>query len=157
MRRYPITPFGYQKMYDDLAKLKNNDRYRVITAIAEAKEQGDLSENAEYTAAKEEQSMIEARIADLEAKLAIAEVIDASDVKSDQVQFGATVTLMDVETNVMKKYKIVGDYESDITHGHVSIFSPIAQAMLGKKVNDEVEVQTPNGIRYYEVREIQYV
>jgi transcription elongation factor GreA len=157
MQRYPITPSGHQQMQDDLIKLKNHERPRIIVAIAEAKEQGDLSENAEYTAAKEEQGMIEARIADLEGKLALAEVIDVADIESDKVQFGATVTLIDIDAEKTKIYKIIGDYESDLTKGHVSIFSPIAQAILGKKVNDEVEVQAPGGTKYYEVKEIKYI
>ena len=157
MQRYPITPLGHQKMQDDLMKLKNHERPRIIAAIAEAKEHGDLSENAEYSAAKEEQGMIEGRIADLESKLALAEIIDPKDITSDKVQFGATVKLVDVETEQHKVYKIVGDYESDITLGHISIFSPIVQAILGKKAGDEVEVQTPGGVKYYEIEEIKYL
>ncbi len=157
MPKYPITPEGLQRMNEELIKLKTLDRPRIIEAIAEAKAQGDLSENAEYAAAKEEQGMIEAKISDLESKTASAEVIDPSEVNSDKVQFGATVTLLDVDTNSLKKYKIVGDFESDLSKGYISIFSPIANAMLGKKVGDEVESQTPRGLKYYEVNKIEYV
>jgi transcription elongation factor GreA len=157
MQKYPITPEGLDRMNEELTRLKTLDRPRIIEAIAEAKAQGDLSENAEYAAAKEEQGMIEAKIADLESKTASAEVIDPSEIKSDKVQFGATVTLIDVDTNSLKKYKIVGDFESDLSKGYISIFSPLANAMLGKKVRDEVESQTPRGLKYYEVNKIEYV
>jgi transcription elongation factor GreA len=157
MQKYPITPKGIEKMNDELIKLKNSDRPRIILAIAEAKEQGDLSENAEYTSAKEEQGMIEARISDLESKITLAEVIDPSEIQSDKVQFGATVYLVDIDTNETKKYRIVSDFESDLANGEISIFSPLANAMLGKKVGDEVESQTPRGIRYYEVKKIDYI
>ncbi len=156
MHKYPITSSGLQKMNDELNKLKHSDRPRIIQAIAEAKAQGDLSENAEYTAAKEEQGMIEAKISDLESKIALAEVIEPSEIKSDKIQFGATVTLSEADTAKIKKYKIVGDFESDINKGYISIFSPLAHAMLGKKIGDEVEVTTPKGIRYYEVNKIDY-
>ena len=157
MQKYPVTGEGIKRMNEELTKLKNNDRPRIIQAIAEAKEQGDLSENAEYTAAKEEQGMIEARISDLESKIALAEVIEPSEIVSDKVQFGATVTLVDIESEETKKYRIVGDFESDISKGDISIFSPLAHAMLGKKAGDEVESQTPRGIRYYEVQKINYI
>lgn len=157
MQKYPITPSGLQKMNEELSKLKHSDRPRIIQAIAEAKAQGDLSENAEYTAAKEEQGMIEAKITDLESKITLAEVIDPSEIKSDKIQFGATVRLTDSETDEIKEYRIVGDFESDVSKGCISIFSPLANAMLGKKVGDEVEVQTPRGTRYYEVEKIQYI
>ncbi len=157
MQKYPITPKGIERMNSELTVLKNSDRPRIIQAIAEAKEQGDLSENAEYTAAKEEQGMIEARISDLESKIALAEVIEPSEIQSDKVQFGATVHLVDIETNENKKYRIVSDFESDLAKGEISIFSPLANAMLGKKVGDEVESQTPRGIRYYEVKKIEYI
>ena len=157
MQKYPITPKGIERMNSELTVLKNSDRPRIIQAIAEAKEQGDLSENAEYTAAKEEQGMIEARISDLESKIALAEVIEPSEIQSDKVQFGATVHLVDIETTENKKYRIVSDFESDLAKGEISIFSPLANAMLGKKVGDEVESQTPRGIRYYEVKKIEYI
>ncbi len=157
MQKYPITPKGIERMNSELTVLKNSDRPRIIQAIAEAKEQGDLSENAEYTAAKEEQGMIEARISDLESKIALSEVIEPSEIQSDKVQFGATVHLVDVDTNENKKYRIVSDFESDLAKGEISIFSPLANAMLGRKVGDEVESQTPRGIRYYEVKKIEYI
>lgn len=157
MYKYPITPEGLKRMNDELTKLKNSDRPRIIQAIAVAKELGDLSENAEYTSAKEEQGMIEAKISDFESKISTAEVIDPSDVKSNKVQFGATVTLVDSITNSLKKYKIVGDFESDLSKGYISIFSPLANAMLGKQVGDEVESQTPKGLKFYAVNKIEYV
>jgi transcription elongation factor GreA len=138
MQKYPITPHGFEKMNEELTKLKTYDRPRIIEAIAEAKAQGDLSENAEYTAAKEEQGMIEAKISDLESKIGLAEVIEPRDINSDKIQFGATVTLIDSDNSEMKKYKIVGDYESDLSNGYISVFSPLAHAMLGKSVGDEV-------------------
>lgn len=157
MQKYPITSKGIEKMNAELLKLKNSDRPRIIQAIAEAKAQGDLSENAEYAAAKEEQGMIEARIADLESKIALAEIIEPSDILSDKVQFGATVTLIDSDTDEVKKYKIVGDFESDLSQGMISIFSPLANAMLGKRVSDEVESNTPKGVKFYEVTKIEYI
>lgn len=156
MQKYPITPQGLEKMSNELLKLKNSDRPRIILAIAEAKEQGDLSENAEYTAAKEEQGMIEAKIADLESKITLSEVINPADIKSNKVQFGATVTLIDIDTDELKQYYIVGDYESDLTKSKISIFSPLAHAMLGRQIGDEVESQTPRGLRHYEVKDIEY-
>jgi transcription elongation factor GreA len=157
MQKYPITPAGIQRMNEELTRLKNFDRPRIIQAIAEAKEQGDLSENAEYTAAKEEQGMIEARIVDLESKIASADVIDPKDVQSDKVQFGATVILIDTDIDSIKQYKIVGDFESNLAESLISVFSPLAHAMLGKQVGDEVEVQTPRGLKYYQVKEIKYI
>lgn len=157
MQKYPITPEGIQRMNEELNKLKNCERPRIIQAIAEAKEQGDLSENAEYTAAKEEQGMIEARIVDLESKIAIADVIEPKEVQSDKVQFGATVILVDTDIECVKQYKIVGDFESNLAEGLISVFSPLAHAMLGKKVGDEIEVQTPRGLKYYQVKEIKYI
>ena len=156
MQKYPITPQGLEKMSNELLKLKNSDRPRIILAIAEAKEQGDLSENAEYTAAKEEQGMIEAKIADLESKITLSEVINPADIKSNKVQFGATVTLIDIDTDELKQYYIVGDYESDLTKSKISIFSPLAHAMLGRQIGDEVESQTPRGLRHYEEKDIEY-
>jgi transcription elongation factor GreA len=157
MQKYPITPHGFEKMNEELTKLKTYDRPRIIEAIAEAKAQGDLSENAEYTAAKEEQGMIEAKISDLESKIGLAEVIEPRDINSDKIQFGATVTLIDSDNSEMKKYKIVGDYESDLSNGYISVFSPLAHAMLGKSVGDEVESQTPRGVKYYEVEKVEYI
>jgi transcription elongation factor GreA len=156
MNKYPITPQGLKRMNEELLKVKNQDRPRIIQAIAEAKAQGDLSENAEYSSAKEEQGLIEARISDLESKISLAEVIIPNEIVSDKVQFGATVTLIDSDTDEEKTYSIVGDYESDIRQGKLSIFSPVANAILGKKKGDEVEVQTPRGTKYYIVKLIEY-
>lgn len=155
--RFPITPAGYKKMNDELLQLKNIDRPSTIAAIAEARAHGDLSENAEYAAAKEKQGFIEAKITDLESKIARAEIIDTSDLQGDQVQFGAFVSLIDIENGKSVTYRVVGDYESDISKGYISIYSPLAQALMGKKAHDEIEVNTPKGPRYYEIVKISYI
>jgi transcription elongation factor GreA len=154
--RFPITANGFDRMYNELVQLKTVERPEVIKAIAEARAHGDLSENAEYSAAREKQSFIEAKISDLESKIARAEVIETKDLNSNQVQFGAKVTLHNEENDTKVEYTIVSDYESDIAMKLISISSPVAKALLGKSVGDEVEVQTPNGIRYYEILTISY-
>ncbi len=156
INRFPITQDGYSRMNQELQHLKNVDRPSVILAIAEARAHGDLSENAEYAAAKEKQGFVEAKIADLESKVARSEIIDISTIQTDQVQFGASVSLIDIETEKSITYKIVGDYESDLTKGYISIYSPLAQALMGKKEKQEIEVNTPKGIRYYEIVKISY-
>jgi transcription elongation factor GreA len=150
-QRFPITPSGFEKMHKELTQLKSVERPSVIKAIAEARAHGDLSENAEYSAAREKQGFIEAKITDLESKIARAEVIDSKDLSGDQVQFGTTVTLFNEDSNAKVEYTIVGDYEADLSIRLISISSPLAKALLGKVVGDEVEVQTPNGIKYYDV------
>ncbi|CAL7960829.1 transcription elongation factor GreA [Alphaproteobacteria bacterium] len=154
--RFPITPKGHVKLGKELQHLKNDVRPSIIAAIAEARSHGDLSENAEYAAAKEKQGMVEAKIADLEAKLACAEVIEIGDIKSDKIQFGAVVEVVDTESEKTMKYRIVGDYEADLNNGEISIFSPLAQALLGKIKDDEVEVTTPKGIRCFKIISIIY-
>lgn len=156
MKRFPITPEGYKKMHEELNHLKNVMRPSVIKDIAEARAHGDLSENAEYSAAKEKQGFIEAKIADFEAKMALAEVIDNTKNASDKVQFGAEVTLMDDENQKEIQYQIVGEYEADLNKGKISLSSPLAKALIGKGVKDEVEVHTPKGVRYYEIMKIKY-
>ncbi len=154
--RFPITPEGYKKLSDEIHHLKTVDRIAIIAAIAEAREHGDLSENAEYSAAKEKQGFIEAKIADLESKLARAEVIDYTGLQVKQVQFGAEVTLLDHEANKNITYRIVGDYEADLSKGLISISSPLSRALMGKASGDEVEAYTPKGTRYYEIIKIIY-
>jgi len=136
--------------------LKSVERPAVIAAIAEAREHGDLSENAEYHAAKEKQSFIEGRVAELEDKLARAEVIDVTKLKGEKIVFGATVTLIDVDTEKESTYRIVGEDEADIAKGKVSITSPIARALIGKTVGDEAEVAAPGGARVYEISAVEF-
>ncbi|BAI80560.1 transcription elongation factor GreA [Deferribacter desulfuricans SSM1] len=156
MDRIPITKEGYEKVKAELERLKKVERREVIKAIEEARGHGDLSENAEYDAAKERQGMIEARIAELESKMARFEVIDTSKLKGDKVVFGATVKIENLDTGEIKTYKIVGPDESDISKGYISIISPIARALVGKKVGDDVTVIAPNGEVEYEILEISF-
>jgi len=143
---------------DELHRLKTKERPAVISAISDARAQGDLSENAEYDAAKERQSFIEGRIAELEGKLSAAQIIDPTLIDGDgRVVFAATVTLEDLESGDKVTYKIVGDDEADIKLKKVSISSPIARALIGKYAGDTVEVQTPGGTREYEILEVQYI
>ena len=156
MDKIPVTLRGFNKMQDDLRRLKTIERPAIITAIAEARELGDLSENAEYHAAKDKQGMIEARINDIENKISMAEVVDTSSIKADDVRFGATVKFVDCETDKSMCYQIVGSDEADITNGLVPITSPLASAFISKRVGDVVEVKTPGGIKSYEILEIKY-
>lgn len=155
--RFPITPEGYKRLSDELHSLKNVERPAIINAIAEARSHGDLSENAEYQAAREKQSFIESKIADLEDKAARAEVIDITKISGDKIKFGATVDLIDEETEEEMQYKIVGDYESNVEKGFLSVSSPLAKALLGKSEGDSVEVFTPKGRKYYEILSLKYV
>ncbi|MDJ1305594.1 MAG: transcription elongation factor GreA [Candidatus Midichloria sp.] len=154
--RIPITPKGYQRLLEELTHLKSIERPAVIAAIAEARAHGDLSENAEYSAARERQGFIEAKIADLESRIARAEVIDVKELTGNQIKFGATVTLLNEENDSEVKYQIVGEYEADLNSGLISISSPLAKALLGKSVGDQIEVATPKGIKYYDVITITY-
>ncbi|MGA1846923.1 transcription elongation factor GreA [Deferribacter abyssi] len=156
MDRIPITKEGYEKIKAELERLKKVERKEAIKAIEEARGHGDLSENAEYDAAKERQGMIEAKIAELESKMARFEVIDTSKLKGNKVVFGATVKIENLDTGEIKTYKIVGPDEADISKGHISILSPIARAMVGKKVGDEVIVNAPGGEMEYEILEITF-
>lgn len=156
MEKVPMTIEGFQKLEADLHRLKAIERPRIIQAIAEARSHGDLSENAEYHAAKEAQGLNEARVADLEDKLSRAEVIDTSKMSGDTVKFGATVTLIDEDTDERVKYKIVGELEADVREGKVSISSPIARALIGKSKGDSAEVTTPKGARSYEIVKIEW-
>ena len=154
----PITKIGEQRLRDELQHLKHVERPAVITAISEARAQGDLSENAEYDAAKEKQGFVEGRIIELEAKLANAQVIDPTTLDAEgRVVFGATVVLEDLENNQEVRYQIVGDDEADIKESKLSISSPIARALIGKYAGDVAQVQAPSGVREYEVIEVLYI
>ncbi len=158
MSTVPLTKEGAEMLKEELQRLKTKERPAVINAISEARAQGDLSENAEYDAAKERQSFIEGRIAELEGKLSAAQVIDPTLIDADgRVVFAATVTLEDLESGDTVTYKIVGDDEADIKLKKVSISSPIARALIGKYAGDTAEVQTPGGLRSYEILEVRYL
>lgn len=152
----PFTKEGYDHLQIELQRLKSEERPKVIQEIAEARSHGDLSENAEYSAAREKQGIIEARIAELDDKLSRANVIDFSHLPPDAVRFGAFVTVEDTETGEKKTYRIVGDLEADLQKNKISLSSPIARALLGKKVDDLVEVQAPKGVMEYTLVEIRY-
>jgi transcription elongation factor GreA len=151
MDKIPMTIAGFAALEKELKFRQAEERPRIILAIQEARAHGDLSENAEYAAAKEAQSHNEGRVAELEDKLGRADVIDVSKMSGDTVKFGATVTLIDDDTEMKKIYQIVGDMEADVKSGKVSISSPIARALIGKKVGDAVEVVTPGGGKSYEI------
>ena len=157
MQRTPMTAGGHAALEAELKTLKSVERPAVIQAISVAREHGDLSENAEYHAAKEKQSFIEGRIMELEDKLSRADVIDLSKVKGEKVVFGATVTIIDVDTEAESVYQIVGEDEADISKGKVSNTSPMARALIGKTVGDEAEVAAPGGARAYEIAEVKYI
>ena len=155
MEKIPMTPAGYAQLEAELKQLKTEDRPAIIRAIAEAREHGDLSENAEYHSARERQSFIEGRIKELESILARAEVIDPATL-GGAIKFGATVTLVDEETEEERTWQIVGEHEANIEKGLLNMKSPIARALIGKEVGDSVEVRTPGGERHYEVVKIVY-
>ena len=158
MSKIPLTVLGAEKLREELHNLKTVERPRVINAIAEARSHGDLSENAEYDAAKERQGFIEGRIVELEGKLGSAQIIDPKKLNADgRCVFGPTVILEDVDNGDVVTYQIVGDDEADIRHRKVSISSPIARALIGKSSGDIAEVRAPGGIREYEVVEVQYI
>jgi transcription elongation factor GreA len=157
MERIPMTAAGYKSLEDEVNHLKNVERHEIIKAIAEARAHGDLSENAEYHAAKERQGFIEGRVMELEDMIGRAEVIDVSKLSGSTVKFGATVTLVDEDTDEKRKYMIVGDVESDAKHGRVSLSSPIARALIGKGKGDTVEVAAPGGARNYEILKVEFV
>jgi len=156
MGSFPITADGFERLQDELKQLKNEERPAVIKAIAAAREHGDLSENAEYHAARERQSFIEGRIGELEDKLTRVEVIDVSKVSGDQVKFGAKVEIVDCDTDEEVRYQLVGEYESDISAGLLAITAPLARALIGKSVGDIAEVVTPGGHKDYEIINISY-
>jgi transcription elongation factor GreA len=156
MSKIPMTAEGYNRLEEELKHLKHSERPAVIKAIAEARDHGDLSENAEYHAARERQSFIEGRVAELEDKIARAEVIDISKLSGKQVMFGATVTLVDEDTDEKSSYQIVGPDEADIKSKRLSITSPLARALIGKTTGDNVEVTTPNGSKSYEIVRVAF-
>ncbi len=152
-----MTAGGYQRLVEELKQLKEVERPAVIAAISEARTHGDLSENAEYHAARERQSFIEGRVVELESAISHAEVIDPSKMSGKTVRFGATVTLVDEETEEEATYQIVGSHESDVKSGLISVTSPLARALIGRHSGDSIEVSTPNGGRTYEILEVSYV
>ena len=156
MDKIPMTMDGHMAMMDEIKHLKTVERPRIIRAIEEARAHGDLSENAEYHAAKEAQGWNEARVAELEDKISRAEVIDLTKLSGDTVMFGAKVTLIDEDTDAKVIYQIVGDMESDVKKGRLSISSPIARAIIGKKQGDSVEVNTPGGGKSYEIAKVAW-
>ncbi|RCS59298.1 transcription elongation factor GreA [Parvibium lacunae] len=158
MSTIPITVRGAELLKEELHRLKTVDRPSVINAIAEARAQGDLSENAEYDAAKERQGFIEGRIQELEGKLSNAQIIDAKSLDADgRVVFAATVEMEELESGDKATYQIVGDDEADIKQGKISVNSPIARGMIGKFAGDVVEIQTPGGVREYEILDVKYI
>jgi transcription elongation factor GreA len=156
MAKVPMTVEGFKSLSAELQRLKSEVRPSIIAQISEARAHGDLSENAEYHAAKEAQGMNEARVSDLEDKLNRADVIDTTKLSGDTIKFGATVTLSDEDTGDTVKYKIVGDGESNVKDGKISLGSPIARAMIGKSKGDSIEVTTPRGSKSYEVMKVEW-
>jgi len=156
MEKIPVTPRGYKAMDSELRQLKSVERPQVIRAIAEAREHGDLSENAEYHAAREQQSHIEGRIKELESLIALADVIDVTKLRG-AVKFGATVELVDEDTDEEKTFQIVGEAEADIENGRLNIKSPIARALIGKEEGDSVDVSTPGGTKSYEILSVKFI
>ena len=156
MEKIPMTVLGFKTLEDEQKKLKYKDRPDVIKAIAEAREHGDLSENAEYHAAKELQSFIEGRIIELEDKIRRSDVIDVSNIKNDKIVFGATIELFDEKSEKELTYQIVGIDEANVEKGLISINSPVARALMGKKIEDSVNVKTPGGEMSYEILKIEY-
>ncbi|MEJ2471995.1 MAG: transcription elongation factor GreA [Desulfuromonadales bacterium] len=153
----PMTPEGYQKLQEELKRLIRVERPKVVQDIAEARGHGDLSENAEYDAAKERQGFVEGRIAEINTKMSRAQVIDVSTLDTDKIVFGATVTVYDVESDNEATYRIVGEDEADIKKGLISINSPVAKALIGHRVDDEVQIKVPSGPRVYEIIDIKYI
>jgi transcription elongation factor GreA len=156
LEKVPMTAAGYAALEAEIKHLKTVERPRIIKAIAEARAHGDLSENAEYHAAKEQQGMNEARVADMEDKISRADVIDVSKLSGDTVKFGATVRIVDEDTEDELSYQIVGDFEADVKGGKIAINSPIARALIGKRVGDVVEVATPRGHKSYEILQVKF-
>jgi transcription elongation factor GreA len=157
MDKIPMTPGGHAALAEEYRRRTAEERPSIIAAISEARAHGDLSENAEYHAAKEQQSLNEGRIKELESLLALADIIDVSKLGGKTVKFGATVTLVDENTEEEKRYMLVGDAEADASNGRISISSPIARAMIGKEAGDSIEVTAPGGARSYEILEVRYI
>lgn len=157
MEKIPMTAVGYARLEAELKQLKSIERPAVIAAISEARAHGDLKENAEYHAAKEKQSFIEGRLQELEAVISRAEIIDVKALTGEHIKFGATVTIVDEDTEEKITYQIVGDYEADIKRNLISTSAPIGRALIGKKTGASVEVATPKGARFYEIITVEYV
>jgi transcription elongation factor GreA len=157
MEKVPMTVVGYQTLDEELKRLKTIERPSVIAAIAEARSHGDLSENAEYHAAKERQGWIEGQIAEIEDKIARAQVIDVSKLSGKQIKFGATVSVIDEDTEDEARYQIVGEHEADVKSGRISVSSPLSRAMIGKEVGEVVEVNTPGGVKAYEITKVEWL
>ena len=157
MNKIPMTANGYDNLQKELKKLLNEDRPNIIEAIAEARSHGDLSENAEYQYAKEQQSLIEGKIADLESAVSRAEVIDVKSLEGDDIKFGATVEIEDDDTGESITYQIVGEYESDIKNNKLSVNSPLAKGLINKVIDDVVEINSPKGQKSYTIKSVKYV
>ena len=157
MNKIPMTANGYDNLQKELKKLLNEDRPNIIEAIAEARSHGDLSENAEYQYAKEQQSLIEGKIADLESAVSRAEVIDVKSLEGDDIKFGATVEIEDDDTGESVTYQIVGEYESDIKNNKLSVNSPHAKGLINKAIDDVVEINSPKGQKSYTIKSVKYV
>jgi len=157
MNKIPMTANGYDNLQKELKKLLNEDRPNIIEAIAEARSHGDLSENAEYQYAKEQQSLIEGKIADLESAVSRAEVIDVKSLEGDDIKFGATVEIEDDDTGESVTYQIVGEYESDIKNNKLSVNSPLAKGLINKAIDDVVEINSPKGQKSYTIKSVKYV
>ena len=157
MNKIPMTANGYDNLQKELKKLLNEERPNIIEAIAEARSHGDLSENAEYQYAKEQQSLIEGKIADLESAVSRAEVIDVKSLEGDDIKFGATVEIEDDDTGESVTYQIVGEYESDIENNKLSVNSPLAKGLINKAIDDVVEINSPKGQKSYTIKSVKYV
>tara|TARA_B110000116_G_C16795703_1_gene566556 strand:+ start:2400 stop:2873 length:474 start_codon:yes stop_codon:yes gene_type:complete len=157
MNKIPMTSAGYIKLQEDLKKLINEDRPNIIAAIAEARSHGDLSENAEYQYAKEQQSLIEGKIQEFEATTGLADIIDVAQLKGKEIKFGATIEIEDDDNNNKSIYQIVGEYESDIENKKLSINSPLARGLIGKTKDDSVEINSPKGIKSYTILSVKFI
>jgi transcription elongation factor GreA len=157
MEKVPMTVEGFRVLDEELKRLKSIERPTVIAAISEARSHGDLSENAEYHAAKERQGWIEGQIADIEDKMSRAQVIEVSKLSGRHVKFGATVTVIDEDTDEENRYQIVGEHEADVKRGRISISSPLSRSLIGKEIGDTVEVVTPGGVKAYEIAKVEWV
>jgi transcription elongation factor GreA len=157
MNKIPMTASGYENLQVELKKLLNEDRPNIIAAIAEARSHGDLSENAEYQYAKEQQSLIEGKIADLESAISRVEIIDVKSITGDEIKFGATIEIEDSDSGELSKYQIVGEYESDIKNNKLSVSSPLARGLINKSVDDVVEINSPKGAKSYTIISVKYI
>jgi len=155
-QRVPMTPGCHQKLQEELKNLIRVERPKVVNEIAVARDHGDLSENAEYDAAKERQGMIEGRISELNGKIALAQVIDPAEIDVENIVFGATVTMLDVDTDNEVTYQIVGEEEANIKEGKISVTSPVGRALIGHNIDDEVSIKVPSGVKLYEIVDIAY-